>query len=147
MPMGYARVSPPDRDPEFQVREPKTPAAKKSLPKKYPEPGRIGRSRRKLFRLVRSPSRIMSAANDLRERGIEPKVIARKIEAGAPERRLFFHMKRSEYKLLRRGGKLLLIPPQYTGRKCLSCGYVTKAKRNSNDIFPFYRYFYHSRTL
>jgi putative transposase len=40
-----------------------------------------------------------------------------------------------EYKLTRRGGKLLLIPPQYTSQKCSDCGYVAKENRKSQAKF------------
>jgi putative transposase len=40
-----------------------------------------------------------------------------------------------EYKLPRRGGKLLPVPPQYTSQKCSNCGYVAKENRKSQAKF------------
>jgi putative transposase len=40
-----------------------------------------------------------------------------------------------EYKLTRRGGKLLLIPPQYTSQKCSHCGHIAKEHRKSQARF------------
>ncbi|MDR2385573.1 MAG: transposase [Tannerella sp.] len=40
-----------------------------------------------------------------------------------------------EYKLTRRGGELLLIPPQYTSQKCSDCGHVAKENRESQAKF------------
>ena len=40
-----------------------------------------------------------------------------------------------EYKLNWRGGKLILVPPQYTSQSCSSCGYVSKDNRTSQSRF------------
>jgi putative transposase len=40
-----------------------------------------------------------------------------------------------EYKSVCKGGKLLLIPPQYTSLKCSDCGYVAKENRKNQANF------------
>ena len=40
-----------------------------------------------------------------------------------------------EYKLARRGGHLIKVPPEYTSQRCSSCGHVSKANRKSQSNF------------
>jgi putative transposase len=40
-----------------------------------------------------------------------------------------------EYKLMWRGGKLLLIPPQYTSQKCSRCGFIDEKNRKTQADF------------